>query len=69
MVRPLSLLLGNAMRLVIDNTTRFFTVVGAPYPPERHSDSDDARHRSLPYQTYEAANLPASACWWLHDDR
>ncbi len=59
------------MRLVIDNATRFFTVVGAPYPPERRSDSDDARHRSLPYHASEAANLPtsASACWWLHDDR
>ncbi|MBX9844018.1 MAG: hypothetical protein K2Z80_19630 [Xanthobacteraceae bacterium] len=32
------------MRLVIDDTTRFFSVVGAPYIPESHLDNRCAEH-------------------------
>jgi hypothetical protein len=57
------------MRLVIDNTTRFFTVVGAPYLAERHTDSHTERRDSG--DLAEVATLPASASpgWWLRDDR
>jgi hypothetical protein len=57
------------MRLIIDNTTRFFAVVGAPYLPEDHDQNDvrriDARHR-----THELAGLPpfVSAGAWLAGD-
>jgi len=60
--------LGNHMRQIIDNTTRFFTVVGAPYIVERHADGDAARtaHRGA----YEIATSPTpSAGSWLNDDR
>ena len=59
------------MRFVIDNSTRFFTVVGAPYIPERHYDvgSDfelcalphTVNHTTIPFQT-------SSTGWWLRDD-
>ena len=57
------------MRQIIDNTTRFFSVVGAPYIAERHADGDAARtaHRG----SYETATLsaPCSTGSWLNDDR
>jgi len=56
------------MRQIIDNTARFFTVVGAPYIAERHADGDAARpaHRGA----YEIATSSASSAGsWLNDDR
>ena len=55
------------MRLVIDNTTRFFSVVGAPYIPESHLDDrcagreTHARRDNDP----EAGFVPlAGTGWW-----
>ena len=57
------------MRLIIDKTTQFFTVVGAPYIAERHAHGDAPRrsHRS----SYEiATQFPScSTGSWLNDDR
>jgi hypothetical protein len=59
------------MRLVIDNSTRFFTVVGAPYIPERHYDlGSDLEPCGLPH-TINHTTIPAQASstgWWLRDD-
>jgi len=58
------------MRQIIDNTVRFFAVVGAPYIAERHADGD-APHRGSQRRSYEIANLFPS--WstgsWLNDSR
>ena len=58
------------MRLVIDNTTRFFTVVGAAYIAERHAD-EDVPHRGSQHNSYEVATLspPCATGSWLNDDR
>ena len=58
------------MRQIIDNTSRFFTVVGAPYIAEHHADSDSFRH-GAPRNSVEAATLfaPCSTGSWLNDDR
>jgi hypothetical protein len=57
------------MRQIIEDTTRLFAVVGAPYIAERHADGDAARtaHRG----SYEIANpsAPCSTGSWLNDDR
>jgi hypothetical protein len=59
------------MRLVIDNSTRFFTVVGAPYIPERHYDlGSDLEPCGLPH-TINHTTIPSQASstgWWLRDD-
>ena len=57
------------MRLIIDNATRYFTVVGAAYLPERHADSDTEHRNSADLP--DIATLPPSASpgWWLRDDR
>jgi len=57
------------MRQIIDNTTRFFTVVGAPYIAERHADGDAAQ--VVPRYSNEIATLlaPCSTGSWLNDDR
>jgi len=57
------------MRLVIDNTTRFFTVVGAPYIPARTVDGD-FEGRGAQRGTHEIANpsLSRPAGSWLSDD-
>jgi hypothetical protein len=57
------------MRLVIDNTTRFFTVVGAPYLAERHADSDTGHGDSGDLREVVVAPPSASPGWWLRDDR
>jgi hypothetical protein len=60
------------MSLNSDNTTRFFTVVGAAYVPERHFDSGDDRNE------YHGARGPrfggthlqtGDTGSWLQDDR
>jgi hypothetical protein len=58
------------MRLIIDNTTRFFTVVGAPYIAERHADGDAPRRGSR-CDSYEtaASSPPCATGSWLNDDR
>jgi hypothetical protein len=61
------------MSVFIDNSTRFFAVVGAVYIPERHFDiySDEVEHRA-PQRVAGAvtseswANSPG---WWPHDYR
>lgn len=60
------------MGLVINNTTRFFTVVGAPYIAERHYDVGcDLEPRgfphTIPYAT--AASQNGSTGCWLQDAR
>jgi hypothetical protein len=54
------------MRLVIDNTTRFFSVVGAPYIPESHLDDRCAEHEKHARRDDDAAFAPfaAAAGWW-----
>jgi hypothetical protein len=52
----------------LDNTTRFFAVVGAPYIPEAHLDdhSDEARrHASCPADTeHEYPQVAEVTAWW-----
>ena len=55
------------MRLVIDNTTRFFTVVGAPYLPERHADTDV--DGLVPPRTAQGVYARKRRAWWLSNDR
>lgn len=61
------------MRLGIDNTTRLFAVVGAPYIPERHFESGhgEGLRRASQHTAYDIATLPSSGStnWLLHDDR
>jgi hypothetical protein len=60
------------MRIVIDNTTRFFSVVGAPYIPESHFDDRcDERSHARPDDDADPALAPATAAagWWLQDCR
>ena len=59
------------MRLAIDNTTRFFSVVGAPYIPESHFD-DRCEARGAHARRdddLEAAFAPSAAAarWWPQD--
>ena len=58
------------MRLDIDNTARFFTVVGAPYIAERHADGDIPQ-RGPQRPSYECATQspPRATGSWLNDDR
>jgi hypothetical protein len=59
------------MRIDIDNTTRFFTVVGAPYLPEHHLDaSDDAWPRAALHAAHPATTPPPGnpIGSWLYDD-
>ena len=58
------------MRLVIDNTARFFTVVGAPCIAERHADGD-IPHRGPPQNLCDRATQfsPGATGSWLNDDR
>ena len=61
------------MRLVIDNTTRFFSVVGAPYIPESHFDDRCEGPAMHPRRDGdpEPAFAPSAAAtgWWLQDCR
>jgi hypothetical protein len=61
------------MSLIIDNSTRFFSVVGAAYIPERHFDSHkdgDERRHSQELELRSTILPPTgSTGWWLHDDR
>jgi len=61
------------MSLTIDNATRFFTVVGAAYIPERHIDSydDEIERRHALQGELALTTLPptSSTGWWLHDHR
>jgi hypothetical protein len=60
------------MSLIGDNTTRFFTVVGAAYVPERHFESGDDRNE---YRSGRGPRLggarsqTGSTGSWLQDDR
>jgi hypothetical protein len=59
------------MRLVIDDSTRFFTVVGAPYIPERHFDVGSDLDPSSLLHTVNRSTIPSqtgSTGWWLCDD-
>jgi hypothetical protein len=59
------------MGMFEDNTTRFFSVVGAPYVAERHFDNgrDDidlpASHRPAYLATLPR---PCTSVFWLQDD-
>jgi len=51
----------------LDNTTRFFAVVGAPYIPESHLDvcCDDARrHPSAADAERECPQAAQATAWW-----
>jgi hypothetical protein len=55
------------MRLVVDNTTRLFSVVGAPYIPESHFDDRCAgreAHARRDDDAEPAFALSAAAEWW-----
>jgi hypothetical protein len=58
------------MSQIIDNATRFFTVVGAPYIAECHADRDAAGQGSQ-RNAYEIATLfpSCSTGSWLNEDR
>lgn len=60
-----------AMHLAIDNTTRFFAVVGAPYIPEGHIDDCGCKPRQHAFAPNESNSCslhsPAVADWWPHD--
>jgi len=59
------------MSVFIDNSTRFFTVVGAAYIPEQHLDSygDDVERRTSLRSAIGANALSRadSSGWWPHD--
>jgi hypothetical protein len=60
------------MRIVTDNATQFFAVVGAPYLAEHHldADSEDVWH-PMPQHTADlASSTPScgSAGWWPQGD-
>jgi hypothetical protein len=60
------------MRLIIDNSTRFFSVVGAPYIAERHSDACGEDLELLtPDRPAHLCSLPRPCTTgsWLQDDR
>jgi len=59
------------MRLIIDNSTRFFSVVGAPYIAERHSDTcGEDPELLIPNRPAHLAGLPRPCAGsWLQDDR
>ena len=52
----------------LDNTTRFFAVVGAPYIPEAHFDDgrDETPERLFSLAEFELARRQAThaAAWW-----
>lgn len=54
------------MHLVIDNPTRFFSVVGAPYIPESHSDDRCEQRGVRRDDDLEPAFVPSAAAtgWW-----
>jgi hypothetical protein len=56
------------MHLAIENTTRLFSVVGAPYIAERHFDDrcDDERGTHSRREPEACARSPGS---WLDDER
>jgi hypothetical protein len=54
------------MRLIVDDTTRFFTVVGAPYLPERHANTDIERLAPL-RDPHDANTASRSEGSWLND--
>jgi hypothetical protein len=59
------------MQILVDDTTRFFSVVGAPHIDERHIDDciDDSDESLRPRAVY-LANLPrpCTVGSWLQDD-
>lgn len=60
------------MQLVIDNATRFFTVVGAPYIAESHLDgcADDVELPPLAHPAHDLASRQQyGTAGWLQDDR
>jgi hypothetical protein len=59
------------MQLIADNTTRFFTVVGAPYIPERHSDvGGDLEPSGFPHTVQHLTPMKrqTGSTGWLQDD-
>lgn len=58
------------MHFAIENTTRLFSVVGAPYIAESHSDEccDERATRSR-REPEARASFASPASWWLHDGR
>ena len=55
------------MQLAVDNTTRFFAVVGAPYVPERHRDDccDEApRHFAAADFDQAGPQATGAMAWW-----
>lgn len=59
------------MNFVTENTTRFFSVVGAPYIGERHLDNstDDAASLERPRPAYLAKlPRPCTVGSWLQED-
>jgi hypothetical protein len=58
------------MFIAIENTTRLFSVVGAPYIAEGHADDDcGERHAHSRHEAEGCAAAAPSARWWLDDDR
>ena len=59
------------MSLIIDNSTRFFAVVGAAYVPEHHFGGygHDVEQRPVQRPGLDVVTLPptASTGWWLND--
>lgn len=59
------------MSLIIENSTRFFAVVGAAYVPEHHFDGygHDVEQRPLQRPELDVVTLPptSSTSWWPND--
>jgi len=60
--------MGKTVMHPLDNTTRFFAVVGAPYIPESHLDDccDEARKQSFAAAELERdhASTTDTTAWW-----
>ena len=57
--------------LIIGDSTRYFTVVGAPYVPEHHDEADgNLEPCVLPHIVNHTTIRPdiGTAGWWLRDD-
>ena len=55
------------MHLPIENTTRLFSVVGAPYIAESHSDDRSDERHAHARREHEACTSQAGS--WLDDGR
>jgi hypothetical protein len=58
--------MGNTAMHPLENSTRFFAVVGAPYIPESHLDDcrDEARKQSFAGELERECPQAQATAWW-----